>query len=109
MYVETFRIGGVGILHVTIGFGISKVNLVMSIAHCVTSSFTFSGVQRKENSDLDSFSISISFLFNDETVSFVFSISEFQKKDSSETDFVRGDTGESMSFMEGVICSDTTC
>ncbi len=91
-----------------IDLGISGVNSVMSAAHFTTSSFIFSEIQQNENSN-DSISFSISISFNRETFSFVLSSSEFQKKDNSDMVFVRGDTGDSTSFMEGVICSDTTC
>ncbi len=114
MYVETFWIGGVGTLYMMMGFGMSEVNSAMSDAHSMTSSFISSEVQKKESLDSDLFSISISFSFlisfDDETFSFVFSISEFQKKDSSKTDFVRGDTGEETSFVGGgVSCRVTIC
>ncbi len=111
--VGTFRIGDNGTLHETIEFDFSEVNFMMSDAHSTMSSFVFSETQKNENSDLVSFSISISFSFNNEVFSFIFSfeisISEFQKKDNSETVFVRGDTGDSMSFLGGVIRRDTTC
>ncbi len=37
------------------------------------------------------------------------SISRFQKKDSSETNIVCGDTGDEMSFVGGVICRGMIC
>ncbi len=47
--------------------------------------------------------------FDRDVTSLVSSASGFQKKERSETDFVCGDTGEVMNFIEEVIRSDMTC
>ncbi len=100
-FILEMRMEAVGILHVTIVF--SEVISAILIAHSMTSLFVSSEFQKKESCD--------SFLFETFSfaISFSFSISEFQKNESSETYFVRGVTSEEMSFSEGVICSDTTC
>ncbi len=77
----------------------------------VASSFISSGDQKKEYSgsvfgsgDVDDVEI-----LDGEATLFMSSTSEFQKKDRSETDFMRGVTGEEMTFMGGAIQRDITC
>ncbi len=103
--------GGEGILYVTIGIGMGAVNFVTSGALFVATSLASSDSQKKDNSnsgfrcrDADEVET-----FDGEAFSFIFSASGFQKDDRSEMSFVRGDTGDEMSFVGGAIRSMTTC
>ncbi len=94
-----------------IGFGISALKFSNSGAFFVAISFVSSDSQKKVYSDSvfrceDADDVET---FEGEATSFVFSASGIQKKDSSVMDFVRGDTGEEMSFIGGAIRRGTTC
>ncbi len=98
----TFWIGDEGTVYVMIGIGMGAANFAISGAFFVVISSVFLGSQKKVNSESD-------FGCGDEVISFISSASGFQKKDRSETDFVRGITGEEMTFLGGPIQSFTTC
>ncbi len=74
----------------------------------MVTSLVFSGSQKKVSSD-SVFGSGDAVILDGEVTSFVHSASGSQKKDKSVTDFVRGDTGDEMSFMGGAIQRDTTC
>ncbi len=64
------------------------------------------GSQKKEYSDGSDFGcgdVRDVVTFDGEAISFDSSASEFQKKDRSERSFVRGVTGDKMSFIGGAI------
>ncbi len=71
----------------------------------VVTSFVSSGVQKKENSDdcLRCRDDGDEVTFDGEAISFDSSASEFQKKESSETSFIHGVTGDEMSFVGEMI------
>ncbi len=100
--VETFWIGTVGSLHMTIGFGTGAENFTNSGAFFDSISFVSLDSQKKDN--LDDW-----FGNGDEVISFISSASGSQRKERSEMSFVQGITGDETSFMGGAICRDTTC
>ncbi len=81
------------------------VNFAISGAFFVVTSLVSLNSQKKDNSESEFRCRDADEVvtFDGEAFSFVFSISEFQKNESSETDFVRGDTGEETSFLGGSI------
>ncbi len=91
-----------------IGFGFGVENVVTSGTLFVVTLFASWGAQKKEYSE-DGVGCGDVGTFDEDAISFMFSASGFQKKDRSETDFMRGVTGEEMSFLGGVIQSETTC
>ncbi len=108
--VETFWMGGEGTLIMMIGFGTSEVNFVTEGSFFVVSSLASSDSQKKVNSDF-SFGCDADEVetFDGEAFSFESSASGFQKKERSETSFVRGDTGDETTFLGGAIQRVTTC
>ncbi len=104
----TCWIGAVGTLHVMIVFGIGVENFVTSGTFFVAISFISLGVQKKEYSE-DGIGCGDVGTFNEDAISFMFSASEFQKKDKSETDFMQGVTGEETTFLGELIQRVLTC
>ncbi len=88
-----------------IGFGISGVNFVTEGSFFVVTSFVSSGSQKKVYSEVDfgCRHVEDAVIFDEEMTWFVFLASGFQRKDRSETSFIRGVTGDEMSFVGGAI------
>ncbi len=103
--------GGKGTLHVMIGIGMGAVNFATGGSFFVASSFISSGDQKKEysGSDFEGRDVGDVVIFFGKVISFTISASGIQKKERSETNFVRGVTGDEMNFVEGAIQSDFTC
>ncbi len=97
--------GGEGILYVMIFFGTSAENFSTSVALFVVTSLASLGVQKKVSSESDFGCRDV----KDEVISFVSSASESQKKEISETGFMRGVAGDEMTLLGGPIQSFTTC
>ncbi len=109
--VETFWIGIVGTLHMTIGFGTDVENFAMSYVLFDSIAFVFLDSQKKDNSDdwFDNGDNGNEVTFDGEIFSFVSLVSGFQKNESSVTDFVCGNTGDETNFVGGTIHRDATC
>ncbi len=81
-----------------IGFGISAENFLISGTFFIATSFASSGSQKKEYSEVD-FGCVDAVTFIGEVTSFFSSTSGLQKKDRSETSFIRRGTGNVETFI----------
>ncbi len=95
--------GAVGTLQMMIGFRVSVENFVTGGSFFVVTSLVSSGSQKKDNSnsyfrcrDADEVET-----FDSEAISFLSSASGIQKKESLETDFIRGVTGDETKYFWG--------
>ncbi len=84
------------------GIGMGAENFSTGGVLFVATSFVSSGSQKKEYSEVD-FGCIDAVTFIGEVTLFFSSASRFQKKERSEMDFVHGDTGDEMSFVEEAI------
>ncbi len=98
-------------MHMMIRIGTGAVNFSTEGVFFVATSFTSSDSQKKVNSDSEfrCGDVGVAVTFFGEVTSFVSSTSGFQKKERSVMGFVCGVTGKEMSFVVGVIRSETTC
>ncbi len=105
---ETCWIGTVGTLQVMIGIGTGAESFAILGAFFVVTSSVSLDSQKKENSEDDVVCGGVE-TFEGEATLFMSLTSGFQKKDSSEMSFVRGDTGEETTFLGGAIQRVWTC
>ncbi len=94
-----------------IGIGTGAESFAISAAFFVVTSLVSLDSQKKDNSDSEfgSGDADDAVTFFGEAISFVFSVSGFQKNERSEMGFVHGVTGDETIFLGGPIQSLTTC